>query len=156
MRKANLVCAIVGMAFSAAAFIKTFSFKQFKNVPVGPEFFPRYMAAGLFVCSLVLFIQALRTDPKKDKPAPTVSPLNKGMQRLFAGIAIIVVYALCWEPLGFLIATPLAMSGMMLLLGYRRYLMMAIFSIGTTAVVFGAFRIFLNVDMPLGILESLL
>jgi len=48
------------------------------------------------------------------------------------------------------------MAGIMLLLGYRRYLMMVIFSIGTTLVVFAAFRIFLNVDMPLGILESIL
>jgi len=156
VRKANFVAGLVGMTFSTAAFIKTFSFKQFKNVPVGPEFFPRYLAAGLFICSLILLIQAVKTNPKKDKPAPTISPLNKGMQRLFAGIAIIIVYAFCWEPLGFLLATPLAMSGIMLLLGYRRYLMMVIFSLGTTIVVFAAFRLFLNVDMPLGILESLL
>ena len=156
MRKANLVGAVTGMVFSAAAFIKTLSFKQFKNVPVGPEFFPRYLAAGLFVCSAILFVQAMLANPKKDKKAPTISPLDRGMQRLFAGIAIIVVYALCWEVLGFVIATPLAMAGMMLLLGYRRYPLMALFSLGTTIVVFGAFRFFLNVDMPLGILEGLL
>ena len=156
MRKANFVCAIIGMLFSGAAFIKTFSFRQFKNVPVGPEFFPRALAAGLFVCSAVLLIQAIFANPKKDKKAPTISPLDKGMQRLFAGIAIIIVYALCWEPVGFIIATPLAMAGMMLLLGYRKYLMMVIFSLATTIVVFGAFKVFLNVDMPLGLLESLL
>jgi len=144
------------MLFSGAAFIKTFSFRQFKNVPVGPEFFPRALAAGLFVCSAVLLIQAIFANPKKDKKAPTISPLDKGMQRLFAGIAIIIVYALCWEPVGFIIATPLAMAGMMLLLGYRKYLMMVIFSLATTIVVFGAFKVFLNVDMPLGLLESLL
>jgi putative tricarboxylic transport membrane protein len=141
------------MAFSATAFILTFGFKQFRNVPVGPEFFPRYLAAGLFVCSVALLIQGIKANPKKDKPAPTISPLDKGMQRLFAGIAIIVVYALCWEPVGFLIATPLAMAGMMFLLGYRRYSMMVIFSLGATAVIFSAFRLFLHVDMPLGILE---
>jgi len=134
----------------------TLSFKQFKNVPVGPEFFPRYLAMGLFICSFVLLIQAVRTNPKKDKKAPTISPLDKGMQRLFAGIAIIMVYALCWEPIGFIIATPLAMAGMMLLLGYRKFVMMVIFSLGTTIVVFGAFKVFLNVDMPLGLLEFLL
>jgi putative tricarboxylic transport membrane protein len=144
------------MAFSAAAFIKTLSFRQFKNVPIGPEFFPRYLAAGLFICSAILVIQALIINPEKNKKAPTISPLDKGMQRLFAGIAIIVAYAFCWEPVGFIISTPLAMAGMMLLLGYRRYLMMVIFSLGTTAVIFGAFRFFLSVDMPMGLLESLL
>ena len=156
MKKANLVSAIVGMAFSATAYILTLSFKQFKNVPVGPEFFPRYLATGLFICSAVLLIQAIRANPKKDKKAPTISPLDKGMQRLFAGIAIIIVYALFWEPVGFIIATPLAMVGMMILLGYRKYMMMIIFSLGTTVVVFGAFKVFLNVDMPLGLLEFLL
>ena len=155
MKKANLVCALVGMAFSATAFIMTLGFKQFKNVPVGPEFFPRALTVGLFICSLVLLIQSITADPKKDKKAPTISPLDKGMQRLFAGIGIIIVYALCWEPLGFIIATPLAMAGIMLLLGYRKYLMMVIFSLGTMIVIFSAFRFFLNVDMPLGLLEWL-
>ena len=156
MKKANIVCGLVGMTFSAAAFIKTLSFRQFQNVPIGPEFFPRYLAGGLFLCSLILVLQAVLAKSKKDKPAPTISPLDKGMQRLFAGIAIIFVYALCWEPVGFVIATPVAMAGMMFLLGYRKYLMMAIFSLATTIVVFGAFRFFLNVDMPLGILYGLL
>jgi len=78
------------------------------------------------------------------------------MQRLFVGIAIIILYAILWEPVGFLIVTPIAMSAIMLLLGYRRYLMMAIFSLGTTLVIFGAFSFFLNVNMPLGLLRGLL
>jgi len=156
MRKANMVCAIVGMLFSSAAFIMTLSFKQFQNVPIGPEFVPRYLAAGLFICSAVLFIQAVMANPNKDKKAPTISPFDKSMQRLFIGIAIIIVYALCWEPVGFVLSTPLAMAGMMFLLGYRRYKMMVIFSLATTLVVFGAFRFFLSVDMPLGLLESIL
>jgi len=156
VKKANIVCGLVGMAFSAAAFIKTLSFRQFKNVPIGPEFFPRYLASGLFICSAVLLIQALIVNPKNDKKAPTISPLDRGMQRLFIGIAIIVAYALLWEPVGFIIATPLAMAGMMVLLGYKRYKMMVIFSLAATAVVFGAFRFFLNVDMHMGLLESLL
>ena len=156
MRKANIACGVVGMAFSAYAFIQTLSFRQFRNVPIGPEFFPRHLAIGLFICSAILVIQAVMANPATDKKAPTISPFNRGMQRLFIGIAIIIVYAMCWEPLGFVIATPLAMAAIMFLLGYRRYLMMVIFSLGTTLVIFGAFRIFLNVDMPLGLLESIL
>jgi putative tricarboxylic transport membrane protein len=156
VRKANIICGIVGMAFSATAFIITFSFRQFRNVPIGPEFFPRYLASGLFLCSAILVIQALLQKSKTDKPAPTISPLNKGMQRLFAGIGIILVYAFCWELLGFIIATPLAMFGMMLLLGFRKYRTMVLFSLGATLVVFSAFRFFLNVDMPLGFLEFVL
>ena len=155
MRKANFFCALVGMAVSGTAFFMTLGFKKFKNVPVEPAFFPRILTIGLFISSLILLIQAITADPKKDKKSPTISPMDKGMRRLFAGIAIIVVYALLWEPLGFIISTPLAMAGMMFLLGYRNYLKMVTFSLGTMIVVFGAFKFFLTVDMPLGVLESL-
>jgi len=144
------------MAFSAFAFVRTLGFRQFPLVPIGPEFFPRHLAIGLFACSAILVIQSLLAKPKKEEKAPTLSPFDKGMRRLFAGIAIIIVYALLWEPVGFLIATPLAMAAMMLLLGYRRYVMIAIFSLGTTLIVFAAFSFFLNVFMPPGILRGLL
>ena len=156
MKMANIVCGLVGMAFSAYAFIQTLGFRKFPLVPIGPEFFPRYMAAGLFICSFILIIQALVKKPKKAEKAPTISPFDKGMQRLFVGIAIIIIYAMLWEPLGFLIITPLAMAAIMLLLGYRKYLKMVIFSLGTTLVIFSAFSFFLNVNMPLGILRGLL
>ena len=156
MRKADIVAGLIGMAFSAFAFYQTLSFRQFLNVPIGPEFFPRRMAMGLFICSVVLVIQSILKKSKNDKPAPTISPLDRGMQRLFVGIAIIIAYALCWELLGFLIITPLAMFGMMLLLGFRKYIVMVIFSIGTTAAVFSIFSFILNIYMPLGLLQDLI
>ena len=157
MRKANIACGVVGMAFSTYAFVQTLGFRKFPLVPIGPEFFPRYLAVGLFICSAILIIQSLVTKPKKnEEKAPTISPFDKGMQRLLVGIGIIIAYAALWEPLGFLIATPLSMIAIMLLLGYRKYLMMIIFSLGTTLVIFGAFSFFLNVTMPLGILRGLL
>ena len=155
MRKANIVGAVMGMGFSAAAFIMTLGFKKFKNVPVGPEFFPRWMAIGLFICSAALLIQALLVKPAGDKPAPTLSLRDKGMQRLLMGVAIVVIYALCWEILGFLIATPLAAFGLVFLLGYRKFPVMIIFSLGAAAVVYSTFHFFLGVDMPMGVLRGL-
>lgn len=156
MKKANIVCAVAGMLLSLFAFIKTFGFKQFQNIPIGPEFFPRYLAAGLFLCSAALLLQALSTNPAKDRPAPTICPRDKGIQRLLAGLLIILVYALLWEVLGFIIVTPPALFALMFLLGLRRYVLMGVFSLGTMVVVFGAFRMFLGIDMPLGILYGIL
>ena len=141
------------MLFSACAFIMTLSFRQFQNVPVGPEFFPRYLAAGLFICCLVLFLQQYKY--RDSRPAPVISLRDKGMQRLLKGTAMILVYALLWEILGFIIITPFAIFALMFLLGMRRYTAMIVFSISAMLVVFTAFRFFLNVDMPLGILYGL-
>jgi len=154
VNRGNKVCAIVGMLFSATAFIMTLSFKQFQNVPVGPEFVPRYLAAGLFICSLVLLIQQRKNLDKRPSPLPGLRDI--GMQRLIKGAVLTLVYALLWEPVGFIIITPIATFVLMHILGQRRYLAMAIFSVGAMVSVFVTFRFFLNVEMPLGLLDGLL
>ncbi|MBQ7158484.1 MAG: hypothetical protein IJS09_03525 [Treponema sp.] len=67
MRKANIIAGGIGMLVSALAFVKTFSFKQFKNVPVGPEFFPRALAISLFICCLALVIQNMLDKSNTEK-----------------------------------------------------------------------------------------
>ncbi|MDR1400293.1 MAG: tripartite tricarboxylate transporter TctB family protein [Treponema sp.] len=156
MRKANLIAAIIGIGFSSITFIITLGFKKFRNVPVGPEFFPRWLSIGLFICSAALLVQAFKTKPAGDKAAPTLSLRDQGMQRLLVGAVLIVVYAVCWNFLGFILATPLALFALMFLLGLRRYRVMVIFSLSVVVVVFCAFRYLLGIDMPMGVLDGLL
>lgn len=162
MRKANIISAIVGLLISGTAFAYTFTFKKFKNVPVGPEFFPRALAAALFICCLILLITNIvacrapaASKEKQEEKAPTLSLRDKDMQRAAIALLGIVVYALLWNILGFLIATPLALFGMIWLLGKRNYLMMALISVGATAVIFLVFKLLLGIEMPLGFLEGL-
>jgi putative tricarboxylic transport membrane protein len=153
MKKANIVCALVGMIFSAGVFVATLGFKQFKNVPVGPEFFPRWLAAGLFICCLALLVISL--GKRNDSPAPSISPFDKGIQRLLIGLVIVIAYAACWEPVGFIIITPVAVFALMFLLGKREYLSMVLMAAGSTAVIFCAFRFLLGIDMPMGLLSAI-
>lgn len=155
MKKANIISAVIGMIVSAAAFGYTFTFKQFKNVPVGPEFFPRVLAIALFIFCVLLLLTNLKTSETNNKSAPTMSLKNRGMQKALAGLAIVVVYALLWEVLGFLIMTPIAIFLMTLLLGKRSYIKMIIVAVGATAIVFLAFKYLLGIQMPLGFMEEL-
>lgn len=154
MKIANIVSAIIGMLFSLAAFLMTFTFKKFTNVPVGPEFFPRILSSALFTCCLILLISTLF---KKDdgQKAPTISPMNKDMQKCLLALLVIIVYALLWEVVGFVIATPFALFVMILILGRRNYLFMAVVSVVATAVIFVAFKFLLQIEMPMGFLENL-
>jgi putative tricarboxylic transport membrane protein len=154
VKKANIAAAIAGMGVSAAAFIITLGFKQFKNVPVGPEFFPRWMAVGLFVCSLALLLRSVKAQ-SGGGPSPTLSLFDRGMQRLFIGAAIIVVYGISWNFMGFIIATPLGLFALMALLGLRSFRQMIVFSLSATVVIFCAFRYLLGINMPMGFLEGL-
>ncbi|QNL96362.1 tripartite tricarboxylate transporter TctB family protein [Treponema sp. Marseille-Q4132] len=155
MKKANIISAVIGIIVSAAAFGYTFTFKQFKNVPVGPEFFPRVLAIALFIFCVLLLLTNLKTSETNNKSAPTMSLKNRGMQKALAGLAIVVVYALLWEVLGFLIITPIAIFLMTLLLGKRSYIKMIIVAVGATAIVFLAFKYLLGIQMPLGFMEEL-
>ena len=152
MKKANIIAGGIGMLFSALAFAKTFSFKQFKNVPVGPAFFPRWLAIGLFVCCLALVIQNVLDKTSAEK-APTLSLKNKDIQRMLVGLAIIVATAFLWSILGFLIVTPFTIFALMFVLGKREWLKMAIISVAVTAAVFLAFRFLLGIEMPMGFLD---
>ena len=155
MKKANIISAVIGMIVSAAAFGYTFTFKQFKNVPVGPEFFPRILATALFIFCALLLLTNLKTSESNKKSAPTMSLKNRGMQKALAGLAIVVIYALLWEVLGFLIITPIAIFLMTLLLGKREYIKMTVIAIGASAIVFIAFKYLLGIQMPLGFMEEL-
>ena len=155
MKKANIISAVIGMIVSAAAFGYTFTFKQFKNVPVGPEFFPRVLAIALFIFCVLLLLTNLKTSESNKKSAPTMSLKNRGMQKALAGLAIVVAYALLWEVLGFLIITPIAIFLMTLLLGKRSYIKMIVIAVGATAIVFLAFKYLLGIQMPLGFMEEL-
>lgn len=154
MRIANIVSAVIGMLFSLAAFLKTLTFKKFTNVPVGPEFFPRILCIALFICCLILLVTNIFKKDDKSK-APTISPMNKDMQKCLLALAVIVVYALLWNVIGFVLATPLALFAMMLILGQRNFLTMAIVSVCADAVIFCAFKFLLQIEMPMGFLDGL-
>ncbi|QTQ11383.1 tripartite tricarboxylate transporter TctB family protein [Treponema parvum] len=152
MRIANIIAAVIGMFLSATAFIITLSFKHFKNVPIGPEFFPRWLSTGLFICCAVLLIQNI-VDKNNKTPAMTLSLKDKGMQRMLIGLAIIIVAAALWYVTGFIITTPFVLFAFMVLLGKREWKTMVVFSIVSTAVIFLAFKFLLGIDMPMGLLE---
>ena len=158
MKKANIICAIIGMLVSGSAFMYTFSFKKFKNVPVGPEVFPRALAIALFICCAILLLQnilLLIKNPVETEKAPTISPKDKGIQKARLGLLIIVAFAILWNFLGFLIVTPLALFAMIRLLGKKTYIMNAIVSVGATVLIFFVFKLLLGITMPLGFMENL-
>jgi putative tricarboxylic transport membrane protein len=162
VKRANIAAAVIGMALSSGAYTVTLGFKKFRNVPVGPEFFPRWLAVGLFVCSGVLLFQALKTvvpaggKTDEDKKSLTLSPRDAGVRRMLIGLGILLLYALSWNLLGFILATPLVLFAVTFLLGHRKIPVMAIFALAATAVIFCAFRFLLGIEMPLGVLDGLL
>ena len=149
----NLICAFIGIAIGVAAIWITTGFKQFVNVPVGPEVFPRIMAVGLILCSIALVVFNLIR--KDTDPAPPLSIRDHGIRRMLIIAGIVLVYFLLLETVGYLILSPLLLFFSMFVMDYRNYKYMIIISLGVTLAVFRLFWQVLVIELPNGLLDFL-
>lgn len=110
---------------------------------VGPETFPTILSVVLVAGSLYLMI----------KPDPDAQwPLGKSALELIISVVVLVVYAMLLEPLGFIIATTLAVGTLSWRMGAtpkRAFLT----GLASAIVVFVLFNYGLSLSLPAGLLE---
>ena len=110
---------------------------------VGPETFPTILAVVLAAGSIYLMI----------KPDPDAEwPLGKSALELVVSVVVLLVYALLLEPLGFIIATTLAVGTLSWRMGAapsRAFLT----GLASAIVVFVLFNYGLSLSLPAGLLE---
>ncbi|MCD1647796.1 tripartite tricarboxylate transporter TctB family protein [Marinobacter adhaerens] len=110
---------------------------------VGPETFPTMLAVVLVAGSLYLMI----------KPDPDAQwPVGKSAVELLISLVVLVVYTLLLEPLGFVIATTLAVGALSWRMGAapRPAFLTGLLS---AVVVFVLFNYGLSLSLPAGLLE---
>ncbi|GBO83399.1 tripartite tricarboxylate transporter TctB family protein [Marinobacter salsuginis] len=110
---------------------------------VGPETFPTMLAVVLVAGSLYLMI----------KPDPDAQwPIGKSAFELMVSLVVLVVYTLLLEPLGFVIATTLAVGTLSWRMGAapKPAFLTGLLS---AVVVFVLFNYGLSLSLPAGLLE---
>lgn len=110
---------------------------------VGPETFPTILSVVLVAGSLYLMI----------KPDPDAQwPIGKSALELVVSVVVLIVYALLLEPLGFIIATTLAVGTLSWRMGAvpNRAFLTGLIS---AVVVFVLFNYGLSLSLPAGLLE---
>ncbi|PPK53098.1 tripartite tricarboxylate transporter TctB family protein [Marinobacter persicus] len=110
---------------------------------VGPETFPTILAVVLVAGSIYLMI----------KPDPDAEwPLGKPALELVVSVVVLLVYALLLEPLGFIIATTLAVGTLSWRMGATptRAFVSGLLS---AVLVFVLFNYGLSLSLPAGLLE---
>ncbi len=132
--------------------------------PLGPRAFPVALAAGIAICGALLAAGALVFRGRPARRAPTLDvdddeavesgPASPG--RLLGAIAVTGGYLLLFEPLGYLLSTPLYVTAVLLLHGGapRRALVMT--PVAVTLVLYATFKYGLLIPLPEGVLEPLL
>ncbi len=123
-------------------------------VPIGPDFYPRFLLLLTILLSLALVIQDLlahRKEKRKEKIAS--KSWLKNYQPTLLSFSVFGFYVLLLPKLGYLLSTSLFVAGLQWLLGkplLRRLPGSLLIGIGTSIITYMVFETYLHVFLPRG------
>lgn len=153
MGKADRISGIFWLIFSL--FI---SFESYKlglgalNKP-GPGFLFFWMSVVLGIMSLVILIRAWESKKAKESRVPVFGKLN--VTKLILVLISVFLYALLIEKLGFIPVTLLLFIFLLGIIEKKRWPFTILVSIAVTAIAYLVFEVWLQSQLPKGLLEFL-
>ena len=159
---ANLIGAIVFIVFGVWALIQTYSFQEVANTYVQPSAFPRIMCIGILIFAVILLIQsilkllALNADDPLAEPAPSINIFkNRGVQAALLVIVLCIAYVALFKTLGYVLASAIVAAIIMVLIGKRNPVQIALVSVLVPLAMWFIFYKALAVNIPMGMLQFL-
>ena len=156
----DLAASLASIGLGAWLFRETFSFSVTASERVGGGIdaagYPRLLAGLTMLLGLALAARALwkwRAAPAP--PAAGAEGQGGGKVRAALCFAVLLLYTLLLEPLGFLLATPLAVGVLLRITGGRGALHAAVAAVAFTAAIFVFFRYGVNIVLPEGLLRGI-
>lgn len=124
--------------------------------PVGPRKFFYVFGTIMSLGGLVIAAQGWRLlqregaemDPNEGSPDESGYPGS--WQRAFAIVAIFILYTLLFQPLGYIISTPLCITASLYVLGQRQKIAIPVIALVFTTLSYLIFAQVLNVRVPVG------
>lgn len=160
--RTDLAASLVSMGLGAWLFRETFSFSVTASERVGGGIdaagYPRLLAGLTVLLGLALVGRALwrwRTAQAAAPPAAEADGRGGGRLRAALSFAALLLYTVLLEPLGFLLATPLAVAVLLRITGGRGAAHAAIAAVAFTAAIFVFFRYGVNIVLPEGLLRGI-
>jgi putative tricarboxylic transport membrane protein len=143
MRRSNFIASALMIILGVGVFIVSSTFKNSGAlISVGPSFYPRLLAGGLIVISLLIARQTL-----KDQADAEIVFINK---RVLAGVVFMALYCTAFESLGFLLSSALLIALLMKAMGASGWKTIALSSLLIPGGIYLVFNGFLNVALPAG------
>ena len=148
------------MGLGAWLFRETFSFSVTASERVGGGIdaagYPRLLAGLTVLLGLGLAGRALwRRRAARPGPAADAAGAGGGRARAALSFAVLLLYTVLLEPLGFLLATPLAVGALLRIVGRRGPVHAAVAAVAFTAAIFVFFRYGVNIVLPEGLLRGI-
>ncbi len=121
---------------------------------IGPSFFPNILGGLLIVFSAILIINAVRGKSKGKVEPYRLS--DTGTQRGLITLAAGILFCVVLDPLGFIPTSIIFLTFMMLVMGKRNPLLIAVTPALITLAVWLVFEKVLLLSMPAGVLADYL
>jgi len=121
---------------------------------LGPRFWPRLWLVIMLLLTALDTLLALQKQPEAADTAteaPAQASAPESLPLLFAGIALVVLYALVTELTGFTLATMVFLMTFSYLGGYRHIPSLALTAFGMTLVLTYIFVYVVYISLPLGL-----
>lgn len=147
MRKGNYVLAALCIAASVLIIAISSTYPTAKaygtGVP-GPGLWPMAISIVLLICSVLLIYRTKKMPAGEDQP---IDMFSQGPKRAYAAMAILIVYVLVLEPLGFLISTTILETIFIKWFSKKSFVVSLLIAAVATGVVFAVFQYVLNVPV---------
>lgn len=159
----SLICSIVLLAFEIWAYVQTTGFKVQKRAFVQPATFPQIMLCGMFIFTVILFLQSLikvtrgmkEEDPENELSA-SINPFNnRGVAAAFFVIILCVLYTMLFDELGYVLVSACISIIIMILIGKRDLKIIIPVSVLVPLIMWFIFYKMLTVNIPMGVLQPL-
>jgi putative tricarboxylic transport membrane protein len=147
MKKMNLIfsgiCAAIGVFLIVLAAGYPTAADYGTGVP-GPGLWPIVISAVMLAMAALLVMKSVKMPAEKNVDVPM---WNEGTKRVYITMAILFVYCLALEFLGFLISTVILEFFFIQWFAKKKPWLTAIFAVGITLVIYLVFQYVLNVPV---------
>jgi len=141
MKGSNIVCSVILLLFSFAAYYEATKF------PLGTDAFPK---AVLIVIIILAAIQLMLAFKPRHVAQQVSSTETLKVKQMVAMGALLLIYIIGIQMIGYFIITPLFLIGSMYLLGRRDMKTIIIVTVSVVFIIYLVFRVFIYVPVPLG------
>ena len=161
----NIVIGVLVIGLSVAMLISSASIRvdKFSSSPVDTaSFLPRLVFIILIVIGLVMIIMGIpeiKANRQKLLEGEALEKASKETLRSLGALAMLALYIVCFKPVGFVISSIVFLIAMMFYMTKkedRKPIVFVIVAVAMTLIVYFAFKKFLYIYLPAGILKGVL
>ena len=121
------------------------------GVAASPLFFPRLIAGLLGFLGILIFLRG-QSRAETLHAGEGFAFVQTQAIRVGGTAAILVVYLALLDLIGYVLLTPVALAGLSLFLGFRRWLTLVIVAVAVPATIYLVFRFGMKILLPEGLL----